>query len=98
MAERIEGATEPKRRRWYPWTEWTDGSVWRAKEGEDFTCSPSSFQTALHIRARQEGLEVATGSPEPGIVEFQFTKKVEADGHLSGCSRDEHCPGEGRCR
>jgi hypothetical protein len=75
MAERVEGATEPRRRRWYPWNEWTDGSVWRATEGKDFTCSPASFQTALHQRARQEGLEVSTGSPTHGIVEFQFTKK-----------------------
>jgi hypothetical protein len=72
MAERVEGASGPRRRRWYDWEKWTDGSVWRAKEGEDFTCSPQSFQTALHQRARQQHLDVTTGSPEPGTVEFQF--------------------------
>lgn len=77
MAERVEGATEPRRRRWYPWQEWTDGKVWRAKEGEDFSCSPASFQTALHLRARQQGLTVTTGSPEQGIIEFQFSPKAE---------------------
>jgi hypothetical protein len=78
MAERVEGATAPRRRRWYDWEKWTDGSVWRCQEGVDFTCSPSSFQTALHQRARQEGKDVTTGSPEPGIVEFQFTVKASA--------------------
>jgi hypothetical protein len=75
MAERVEGATEPRRRRWYPWDLWTDGSVWSAKKNEDFNCSPASFQTALHLRARQQGLSVVTGSPEPGVVEFQFSEK-----------------------
>jgi hypothetical protein len=79
MAERVEGATEPRRRRWYPWQEWTDGSVWSAKKDKDFNCSPASFQTALHLRARQQGLSVVTGSPEPGVVEFQFTKKTEEE-------------------
>jgi hypothetical protein len=75
MAERVEDVSAPRRRRYYPWDKWTDGSVWRAKQDEDFTCSPASFQTALHLRARQEGLSVATGSPEEGIIEFQFSKK-----------------------
>jgi hypothetical protein len=77
MAKRVKGATEPRRRRFYPWQDWTDGTVWSAKEGEDFTCNPASFQTALHLRARQQGLIVSTGSPEPGIIEFQFLPKTE---------------------
>jgi hypothetical protein len=75
MAERVEDVSAPRRRRYYPWDKWTDGAVWRAKQDEDFTCSPASFQTALHLRARQEGMSVATGSPEEGIIEFQFSKK-----------------------
>lgn len=76
MAERVNDALAPRRRRFYPWEKWTDGSVWRAKQGEDFTCNPASFQTALHLRARQEGKSVVTGSPEEGIVEFQFSTKA----------------------
>lgn len=83
MAERVEGALEPRRRSWYPWKEWTDGCVWRATEGKDFSCSPASFQTALHLRARQQGMTVSTGSPEPGIVEFQFSQKVEEESEAS---------------
>ena len=80
MAERVKGALEPRRRRWYPWADWTDGSVWSAKEGKDFNCSPASFQTALHLRARHQGLTVTTGSPEPGVIEFQFSpKKAETE-------------------
>jgi hypothetical protein len=52
-----------------------DGSVWRAVHGEDFTCDPHHFQTALHQRARQEGMTVETGTPERGVVEFVFRKR-----------------------
>jgi hypothetical protein len=74
MASRTE-EQKPRRRRFYPWDLWTDGAVWKAEEGKDFTCSVQNFQTALHQRARLEKMKVETGSPEPGIVEFQFTPK-----------------------
>ena len=72
MAERLQDAQRPRRRTFYPWAEWTDGSVWRALKGEDFTCDVNHFQTALHQRARQEGKQVETGSPEKDVVEFRF--------------------------
>ena len=75
MAERLE-VDRPRRRTFYPWGQWTDGAVWRARLGEDFTCDPHHFQTALHQRARQEGMIVETGTPEPGVVEFVFRKRV----------------------
>jgi hypothetical protein len=82
VAERVD-VERPRRRRYYPWEQWTDGTTWRAKQGEDFTVTPASFQTALHQRARLEGMYVETGSPEKGIVEFKFSKeppgKREAD-------------------
>jgi hypothetical protein len=74
MAERVD-VDRPRRRRYYPWTEWVDGNTWRAVEGEDFTCSVNNFQTALHQRARLESMTVETGSPERGIVEFRFSPK-----------------------
>jgi hypothetical protein len=77
MAERLEDVERPRRRRFYPWEEWTDGATWSARQGVDFTCSPMNFQVALHQRARLEHKTVETGSPEKGIVEFRFTKKAE---------------------
>jgi hypothetical protein len=85
MAERVNDGQPPRRRRYYPWSEWTDGSKWRAMEGKDYAVSAASFQTALHQRARLEGLTVDTGSPEKGIVEFQF--------HKSHCSDHSHPTG-----
>lgn len=75
MAERV-AVDRPRRRTYYPWQLWMDGAVWRAKLGEDFTCNPHHFQTALHQRARQEGMTVETGTPEAGVVEFIFRPKV----------------------
>jgi hypothetical protein len=76
MAEAVEDTSPPRRRTFYPWHDWTDGRKWRAKQGVDFSVSILSFQNALHQRARAKQLVVSTGSPEPGIVEFQFfTKK-----------------------
>jgi hypothetical protein len=81
MAERVDTA-RPRKRKYYNWDAWTDGSTWSATEGEDFTCSTANFQTALHQRARLEKMNVETGSPEPGKVEFRFTPK---DGRVSNC-------------
>jgi hypothetical protein len=73
MAERLEGVDRPRRKRFYDWARWTDGATWQAREGEDFTCSRTNFQVALHQRARLQNMTVETGTPEPGIVEFRFT-------------------------
>jgi hypothetical protein len=81
MAEQLD-TDRPKRRRFYPWPEWTNGKVWRARQGEDFTVTTASFQTALHQRARHQGICVQTGSPEKGVVEFRFY--VEGDGNGAG--------------
>ena len=70
MAEVVEGP--PRRRTFYPWESWMDGQTHRAKSGEDYTCSDVQFQNALHQRARATKKKVTTGSPERGVVEFQF--------------------------
>jgi hypothetical protein len=73
-------ATEPRRRVYYPWEKWTDGSLWSAQKGVDFFMSETNFQTTLHIHARNHrhlGLRVKTASPEKGIVEFRFYKEGE---------------------
>ena len=78
MAEQLAGNLTPRRRSYYPWKEWTNGNTWKARAGEDFTCSAPSFQTALHQRARLCKMRVVTGSPEPGVVEFQFEALADA--------------------
>ncbi|MGA2412685.1 MAG: hypothetical protein ABSG46_20170 [Candidatus Binataceae bacterium] len=78
MAERT-GLEAPRRRTFYPWDDWTDGTTWKAYEGKDFTTTPQNFQTVLHLKARSmpEMARVITGSPEKGIVEFRFIKKED---------------------
>jgi hypothetical protein len=75
VAQRLAGTERPRRRTYYPWPQWTDGAVWRAKKGEDFTCDTHHFQTALHQRARLIGMTVETGTPEKDVVEFVFRKR-----------------------
>ena len=91
MAERLDNVERPRRRRFYDWEKWTDGKTWSAVAGEDFTCSANNFQTALHQRARLQGMTVETGSPEPGIVEFRFTpKEAKPDVPASGAATTDH--------
>ncbi len=78
MAEEIDVA-RPRRRTFYPWDKWTNGATWHAVQGTDFTTSVSNFQTALHQRARLQGLSVITGSPEEGIVEFRFSARQTSE-------------------
>jgi hypothetical protein len=72
MAEKID--TPPRRRTRYPWHEWTDGSTWRIKQGEDYDISDLQMQGSLHMRARNNNLTVQTASPEAGVIEFQFKR------------------------
>ena len=59
----------------YPWREWTNGEVWIATKGEDFTVSMTSFQTGLSNRATRENLAVKYTSPDGKQVFFRFSKK-----------------------
>lgn len=57
----------------YPWSEWTDGQVWLAVAGEDFTCAPESFRAVLHNRATFERLSVSVRKCPDGMA-FQFSR------------------------
>jgi hypothetical protein len=60
----------------YPWDDWTNGSVWRVHQGDDFQCSPRSFRTYLFAKAKALGMKVTTAIvSSPVGVEFQFTKE-----------------------
>jgi hypothetical protein len=66
-------ATLPGSRRGtkYPWSDWTNGQVWLAKEGKDFTCGVSGFRSALCIAAGRRGLKVSARVRPEGVY-FQF--------------------------
>lgn len=78
MARRLKAFPEVRggRRAKYPWDEWTDGSIWELKRGQDFEVPRYAMQTMLHTKARQLGLKVRTRSYESEkgdeILVFQF--------------------------
>lgn len=59
----------------YPWEEWTDGDIWKIKQGEDFPVKIGSMRSILKIHATRHGFTLKTGSPEDGVLVFQFVPK-----------------------
>ena len=60
----------------YPWSEWTDGAVWKIRQGEDFDIELEHMQRSLHIHANNNGLKVKTRKDFTDLTAliFQFTK------------------------
>lgn len=53
MARRLEafpGGDRPKARR-YPWGDWTDGSPWEIRRGEDYDSATENMRVNLHTKA-----------------------------------------------
>ena len=72
VAERIDSLPPARAsRRIYPWNRWTDGTVWRIRQGEDFEVSPESMASMIRVRAKTTGLTVATRVHDD-VVTFQF--------------------------
>src|SRR3954470_19251585 len=49
MAQRLD-QTPPWVHR-YPWDEWTDGSVWEIRRGEDYDVATENMRVNLHMKA-----------------------------------------------
>src|SRR5580700_641754 len=41
----------PPGRRKYPWDEWTDGSAWEIRRGEDYDVATENMRVNLHMKA-----------------------------------------------
>jgi hypothetical protein len=77
MAKRLEkfpGDT-PRGPRRYPWNEWTDGSVWEIRRGEDYDAATENMRVNLHMKADSLAKKVRTKKVRDdqgeGLV-FQF--------------------------
>lgn len=57
----------------YNWTKWTDGKVYRARKGRDFTCTRDGFRSAVYRIAQRRKLDVSIVL-RGDTVEFQFSK------------------------
>jgi len=77
MARRLDSfpqrdAQTPRR---YPWSEWTDGSVWEIRRGEDYDAPTENMRVNLHMKADARTIKVRTRKVRDdsgeGLV-FQF--------------------------
>jgi hypothetical protein len=62
MARRVESFQKntvdaPRR---YPWAEWSDGSIWEIRQGEDYDVPTENMRVNLHERAKQQVMKVRT--------------------------------------
>lgn len=79
MARRVEGfmKDKPDAPRRYPWHEWTDGSVWEIRQGEDYDVASANMRVNLHERAKLQGMTVRTElvrDKDGEGLRFQFTR------------------------
>jgi hypothetical protein len=58
----------------YPWSQWTDGSIWQLKQGRDFKPHPRIFAVYLYSRAKKHGKKV-TVQVEGDTLTLQFYDK-----------------------
>jgi hypothetical protein len=79
MAERLESFRFfGKRTRKYPMAEWMDGSIWKLRRGEDFTCVPRYLIGRLKEEAKQHDYALNLANPVDGdmdVIVFQFVKR-----------------------
>lgn len=57
----------------YDWETLTDGTIWKARQGEDFEGKPAGFRTLLRYQARTRNLKVKA-HVRGNVVWFQFSK------------------------
>jgi hypothetical protein len=85
MAKRLDEFPDdraPGPRRRYPWSEWTDGSAWAIRRGEDYDVATENMRVNLHLKADARGLKVRTrkitDQDGEGLV-FQFIPSEEEE-------------------
>lgn len=62
----------------YPWDDWTDGSIWIIRRGDDYTCEQKAMKVGLYREAAKRHLRVRMSSIMFGDQEalvFQFRRK-----------------------
>lgn len=85
MAKRLKEFPDdraPGTQRRYPWSEWTDGSAWEIRRGEDYDVATENMRVNLHLKADALGGKVRTKkiSDEDGEgLAFQFLPSEEEE-------------------
>lgn len=85
MARRLDafpGGAQVRSQRKYPWDEWTDGSTWEIRRGEDYDVATENMRVNLHMRADSMLRKVRTrkfhDDRGEGLI-FQFVESKEAE-------------------
>jgi hypothetical protein len=84
MAKRLDifpgDHTGPRQK--YPWSDWTDGSVWQIRRGEDYDVATENMRVNLHMKAdalsRKVRTKKITDEHGEGLV-FQFLASEEME-------------------
>jgi hypothetical protein len=84
MARRLDSFPEPTRRGRdkYPWGDWTDGSVWEIRRGDDYEVATENMRVNLHMKADALGRKVRTRKVSDAGGErlvFQFQQSEETE-------------------
>jgi hypothetical protein len=81
-----EQSRAPRR---YPWDEWTDGSTWEIRRGEDYDVVSENMRVNLHMKADSLGCKVRThkfGDDDQGeglifqFLDFQLSMPGRSNG------------------
>jgi hypothetical protein len=83
----------PSARR-YPWAEWTDGSVWEIRRGEDYDVATENMRVNLHMKAKDLATRVRTTKvhDEQGeglVFQFSDSDAEEAESKLATTPPEE---------
>jgi hypothetical protein len=74
--ERFEKDVQEGTPRRYPWEQWSDGSVWEIRQGEDYDVPTENMRINIHERAKQRVMKVRTEKfkdKQSEGLRFQFT-------------------------
>src|SRR3954467_13759357 len=96
MAKRLENfpGDAPSVGRRYPWPEWTDGSVWEIRRGDDYDAATENMRVNLHMKADSLAKKVRTKKVRDeqgeGLV-FQFfdPDQTETERAMATATRSE---------
>jgi hypothetical protein len=85
MARRLDAfpvGDQPRGQRKYPWDEWTDGSTWEIRRGEDYDVATENMRVNLHMKADSLLRKVRTRKFDDdhgeGLI-FQFVESEEGE-------------------
>lgn len=82
MATKIETFAVRESKSKFPWNDWTDGSVWELRKGDDYTTDAINMRANLYNHACKRCLKVKSMILDDGArIQFKFepsTRKPKA--------------------